>query len=325
MTIVEPDAASIARAAKLLQAGGLVAFPTETVYGLGGDATNEHAVAAIFEAKGRPQFNPLISHVLDATEARRFVDWNDSADRLARRFWPGPLTFVLPRARSSTIALLATAGLDTVAIRAPSHPVAQALIRAVGRPIAAPSANRSGAVSPTQAAHVAESLGNRVDLILDGGPCLVGIESTVLDLSGNRATLLRPGGATREAIEAVIGTISLSDALPSGDTPRSSPGQLESHYAPARPMRLDATSVAADEGLLAFGPAPPTGAMLTYNLSLAGNLSEAAANLFAQMRALDRPGIGRIAVMSIPETGLGLAINDRLRRAAAGDPTRPRG
>jgi L-threonylcarbamoyladenylate synthase len=325
VTIVEPDAASIARAAKLLQAGGLVAFPTETVYGLGGDATNEHAVAAIFEAKGRPQFNPLISHVLDATEARRFVDWNDSADRLARRFWPGPLTFVLPRARSSTIALLATAGLDTVAIRAPSHPVAQALIRAVGRPIAAPSANRSGAVSPTQAAHVAESLGNRVDLILDGGPCLVGIESTVLDLSGNRATLLRPGGATREAIEAVIGTISLSDALPSGDTPRSSPGQLESHYAPARPMRLDATSVAADEGLLAFGPAPPTGAMLTYNLSLAGNLSEAAANLFAQMRALDRPGIGRIAVMSIPETGLGLAINDRLRRAAAGDPTRPRG
>ncbi len=325
MTIVEPDAASIARAAKLLQAGGLVAFPTETVYGLGGDATNERAVAAIFEAKGRPQFNPLISHVLDATEARRFVDWNDSADRLARRFWPGPLTFVLPRAKGSTIALLATAGLDTVAIRAPSHPVAQALIRAVGRPIAAPSANRSGAVSPTQAAHVAESLGNRVDLILDGGPCLVGIELTVLDLSGNRATLLRPGGATREAIEAVIGTISLSDALPSGDTPRSSPGQLESHYAPARPMRLDATSVAADEGLLAFGPAPPTGAMLTYNLSLAGNLSEAAANLFAQMRALDRPGIGRIAVMSIPETGLGLAINDRLRRAAAGDPTRPRG
>jgi L-threonylcarbamoyladenylate synthase len=325
VSIVEPDAASITKAAKLLQDGGLVAFPTETVYGLGGDATNEHAVAAIFEAKGRPQFNPLISHVLDATEARRFVDWNETADRLAARFWPGPLTFVLPRAKGSTIALLATAGLDTVAIRAPSHPVAQALIRAAGRPIAGPSANRSGAVSPTQAAHVAESLGNRVSLILDGGPCLVGVESTVLDLSANHPTLLRPGGATREAIEAVIGPIAVSDALPSGDAPRSSPGQLESHYAPERPVRLQATSVAADEGLLAFGPAPLTGAMLTSNLSPSGNLAEAAANLFAQMRALDRPGIGRIAVMPIPETGLGLAINDRLRRAAAGDPTRSRG
>ena len=325
MSIVEPDAASITRAARLLQEGGLVAFPTETVYGLGGDATNDRAVAAIFEAKGRPQFNPLISHVLDAAEAQRFVDWNDTADKLAARFWPGPLTFVLPRAKGSTIALLATAGLDTVAIRAPSHPVAQALIRAAGRPIAGPSANRSGAVSPTQAAHVAESLGDRVSLILDGGPCLVGVESTVLDLSANRPTLLRPGGATREAIEAVIGPIAISDALPSGDTPRTSPGQLESHYAPARPVRLGATTVGSDEGLLAFGPTPPTGAMLTYNLSPTGNLAEAAANLFAQMRALDRPGIGRIAVMPIPETGLGLAINDRLRRAAAGDPTRPRG
>jgi L-threonylcarbamoyladenylate synthase len=325
VSIVEPDAASITKAAKLLQDGGLVAFPTETVYGLGGDATNEHAVAAIFEAKGRPQFNPLISHVLDATEARRFVDWTETADRLAARFWPGPLTFVLPRAKGSTIALLATAGLDTVAIRAPSHPVAQALIRAAGRPIAAPSANRSGAVSPTQAAHVAESLGERVSLILDGGPCLVGVESTVLDLSANHPTLLRPGGATREAIEAVIGPIAVSDALPSGDVPRSSPGQLESHYAPSRPVRLGATSVGADEGLLAFGPTTPTGAMLAYNLSPSGNLAEAAANLFAQMRALDRPGIGRIAVMPIPETGLGLAINDRLRRAAAGDPTRSRG
>ncbi len=325
MSILEADAASVTRAAKLLQDGGLVAFPTETVYGLGGDATNERAVAAIFEAKGRPQFNPLISHVLDAAEAKRFVEWNDTADRLATHFWPGPLTFVLPRTQGSTIALLATAGLDTVAIRAPPHPVAQALIRAAGRPIAAPSANRSGAVSPTQAAHVAESLGDRVSLILDGGPCLVGVESTVLDLSGNRPTLLRPGGATREAIEAVIGPIALSDALPSGEAPRSSPGQLESHYAPARPVRLGATAVAADEGLLAFGPTPPTGAMLTYNLSPTGNLAEAAANLFAQMRALDRPGIGRIAVMPIPETGLGLAINDRLRRAAAGDPTRPQG
>jgi L-threonylcarbamoyladenylate synthase len=325
VSIVAPDAASITAAAKLLADGSLVAFPTETVYGLGGDATNERAVAAIFEAKGRPQFNPLISHVLGSADARQFVEWNDTAEKLAARFWPGPLTFVLPRAKGSPIALLATAGLDTLAIRAPSHPVAQALIRAAGRPIAGPSANRSGAVSPTTAGHVAESLGDRVSLILDGGPCLVGVESTVLDLSANRPTLLRPGGATREAIEAVIGPIAVSDALPSGDAPRTSPGQLESHYAPTRPVRLGATSVEADEGLLAFGPTPPAGAMLTCNLSPTGDLAEAAANLFAQMRALDRPGIGRIAVMSIPETGLGLAINDRLRRAAAGDPTRSRG
>ncbi|MBS0549824.1 MAG: threonylcarbamoyl-AMP synthase [Proteobacteria bacterium] len=325
MSIVEASAESVTEAARLLRDGRLVAFPTETVYGLGGDATDEHAVAAIFAAKGRPQFNPLISHVLGPGEARAFVEWNDTADRLAQRFWPGPLTFVLPRTKGSAIALLTTAGLDTVAIRAPSHPVAQALIRAAGRPIAAPSANRSGAVSPTEAAHVHESLGDRVPLILDGGPCLVGVESTVLDLSGNRATLLRPGGATREAIEAVIGPISVSDALPAGDSARKSPGQLASHYAPSRPVRLDATFVGADEGLLAFGPHPLPGAMLTYNLSPTGDLGEAAANLFARMRALDRPGIGRIAVMPIPETGLGLAINDRLRRAAADDPTRPHG
>lgn len=319
MTIVPPTAVSIMAAATLLKNGGLVAFPTETVYGLGGDATNERAVAAIFEAKGRPQFNPLISHVLDAEEARRFVRWNDTAERLAAKFWPGALTLVLPRCEGSTIALLATAGLDTVAIRAPSHPVAQALIRAAGRPIAGPSANRSGAVSPTRAEHVAESLGERVPMIIDGGPCLVGVESTVLDLSGDAPVLLRPGGVSREAIEAVIGPIALSDALPAGDAARNSPGQLASHYAPSRPVRLDATAVGADEGLLAFGPGVPQGAMLTLNLSPTGDLGEAAANLFAMMRALDRPGIGRIAVMSIPETGLGLAINDRLRRAAADD------
>jgi L-threonylcarbamoyladenylate synthase len=319
MRVAEPDAQSVAEAARLLRDGKLVAFPTETVYGLGGDATNERAVAAIFEAKGRPEFNPLISHVLDATAAQKFVRWNDTADRLAARFWPGPLTLVLPRSPESPISLLATAGLDTVAIRAPSHPVAQALIRAADRPIAAPSANRSGAISPTRAEHVVESLGERVPLILDGGPCLVGVESTVLDLSTATPTLLRPGGATREAIEAVIGPIAASDALPSGDSAHKSPGQLESHYAPARPVRLGATSVGADEGLLAFGPTVPPGAMLTYNLSPSGDLGEAAANLFAQMRLLDRPGIGRIAVMPIPETGLGLAINDRLRRAAADD------
>lgn len=323
--VAEPTAQSIAEAARLLRDGKLVAFPTETVYGLGGDATNERAVAAIFEAKGRPQFNPLISHVLGAEEAKHFVRWNDTADRLAARFWPGPLTLVLPRREGSPISLLATAGLDTVAIRAPSHPIAQALIRAAGRPIAAPSANRSGAISPTRAEHVAESLGDRVPLILDGGPCLVGVESTVLDLTGPVPTLLRPGGATREAIEAAIGAVAASDALPAGSSAHKSPGQLESHYAPARPVRLNAIGVGADEGLLAFGANVPPGAMLTCNLSPSGDLGEAAANLFAMMRALDRPGIGRIAVMPIPETGLGLAINDRLRRAAADDGTGRRG
>lgn len=318
MTIAAPTAQSVAEAARLLRGGQLVAFPTETVYGLGADATNERAVAAIFEAKGRPRFNPLISHVLDADEARKFVLWNQTADKLAARFWPGPLTLVLPRSPGSPISLLATAGLDTVAIRAPSHPVAQALIRAAGRPIAAPSANRSGAISPTRAEHVAESLGARVPLILDGGPCLVGVESTVLDLTTATPTLLRPGGVSRESIETEIGSIAVSDALPSGDSARKSPGQLESHYAPARPVRLDATGVSADEGLLAFGPTVPQGAMLTYNLSVAGDLGEAAANLFAMMRLLDRPGIGRIAVMPVPQTGLGLAINDRLRRASHG-------
>jgi L-threonylcarbamoyladenylate synthase len=319
MKIVEPTAQSIAEAARQVQQGGLVAFPTETVYGLGGDATNERAVAAIFAAKGRPRFNPLISHVLDARDAQRFVRWDDVAERLAARFWPGPLTLVLPRADGSPIALLTTAGLDTVAIRAPSHPIAQALIRAAARPLAAPSANRSGAVSPTTAEHVAQSLGERVPIILDGGSCPIGVESTVLDLTASTPTLLRPGGATREAIEALIGPLALSEALPSGEAALKSPGQLKSHYAPARSVRLDARSVAADEGLLAFGADVPRGAMSTLNLSPSGDLGEAAANLFSMMRALDRPGVGRIAVMPIPETGLGLAINDRLRRAAAGD------
>ena len=310
---------SIDEAARLIREGELVAFPTETVYGLGGDATNERAVAKIFEAKGRPQFNPLISHVLDAGEARRLVQWSETADKLAARFWPGPLTLVLARATNSPIALLATAGLDTAAIRAPAHPMAQALIRAAGRPIAAPSANRSGAVSPTRAEHVAESLGDRVKLILDGGPCEVGLESTVLDLTTAMPTLLRPGGATREAIEEVIGPVALSHAVPSGNAAHKSPGQLASHYAPARPVRLHATSVTADEGLLAFGPRPPAGANQVLNLSVSGDLTEAAANLFAHLRALDQPANARIAVMPIPQTGLGLAINDRLRRAAADD------
>jgi L-threonylcarbamoyladenylate synthase len=232
---------------------------------------------------------------------------------------------VLPRTPGSAIALLATAGLDTVAIRAPAHPMAQDLLRAAAVPIAAPSANRSGAVSPTRAEHVAESLGGKVAMILDGGPCTVGLESSVLDLTAERPTLLRPGGATREAIEAVIGPIALSDALPSGDAPRTSPGQLHSHYAPSRPVRLDALTVAADEALLAFGPNPLKGARRTLNLSITGDLAEAAANLFAHLRALDRSDIARIAVMAVPHTGLGLAINDRLRRAAADDGSGGRG
>ena len=311
----------IEQAARLIRNGALVAFPTETVYGLGGDATNERAVAKIFEAKGRPQFNPLISHVTDAAEAQRFVRWNATADRLAARFWPGPLTLVLPRAEGSPISLLATAGLDTVAIRAPDHPIAQALIRAAGRPIAGPSANRSGAVSPTRAEHVAESLGNRVALVLDGGPCTVGVESTVLDLTTPTPTLLRPGGATREAIEAAIGAIAVSHAVPGGEAAHKSPGQLASHYAPSRPVRLGAVAGAGDEAQLACGPAPLPGARHTLNLSSSGDLAEAAANLFAMMRQLDLPDVSRIAVMPIPDTGLGLAINDRLRRAAADDAT----
>lgn len=323
--IVAATAEAIADAAARLQEGGLVAFPTETVYGLGGDATNERAVAAIFEAKGRPTFNPLISHVADAEAARRLVRWSALADRLARRFWPGPLTLVLPRAANSPIALLATAGLDTAAIRAPDHPVAQALIRAAGRPIAAPSANRSGSVSPTRAEHVAQSLGDRVPFILDGGPCSVGLESTVLDLTTASPTLLRPGGVTRESLESVVGAISVSDALPEGESARKSPGQLASHYAPSRPVRLGAMTVGPDEALLAFGPHPPDGAIKTCNLSPGADLAEAAANLFAHLRALDRPGVSRIAVMPVPETGLGRAINDRLRRAAADDGNAHRG
>jgi len=316
MDIVPPIEANIARAADLIRRGALVAFPTETVYGLGGDATNDRAVAAIFQAKGRPQFNPLIAHVPDAAAAGVHVSWNDTAERLAQRFWPGPLTLVLPRRASGTVSLLCSAGLDTQAVRSPSDPVAQALLRAVGRPIAAPSANRSGRVSPTRGEHVAQSLGDGVSMVLDGGPCPVGIESTVVDLTTAQPTLLRPGGVTREAIEAVIGPLALGPAI---GTPGAlhAPGQLESHYAPALPVRLNAVSVAGDEALLAFGRASPAGAARMLNLSPQGDLAEAAANLFAMLRALDRPGLGGIAVMPIPDHGLGLAINDRLRRAAA--------
>jgi len=302
---------SIAEAAALLRAGRLVAFPTETVYGLGADATDDRAVARIFEAKRRPRFNPLIAHLADPEAAAALAVFDDRARAVAARFWPGPLTLVLPRLPQGPVSLLATAGLDTVALRVPEHPVAQALLRAAGRPIAAPSANRSGAVSPTRAEHVAESLGDAVDLILDGGACRVGIESTILDLSGARPALLRPGGVAREALEELLGPVELAAA-----GPVKAPGMLESHYAPGLPVRLNATEAAPGEALLGFGPCPGA----TLNLSEAGDPVEAAANLFAMLRALDRPQFGGIAVAPVPESGLGAAINDRLRRAAAPRP-----
>lgn len=309
--------AIIERAVELIRRGRLVAFPTETVYGLGADATNDRAVAAIFAAKGRPAFNPLIAHVLDAAEARRHVVWNDTAGRLAAAFWPGPLTLVLPRVEGCRLSLLASAGLDTAAVRAPSHPIARELIAASGVPIAAPSANRSGAISPTRPEHVVESLGDAVDLVIDGGPCDVGLESTVLDLTTPRPTLLRPGGTTREAIEALIGPVDAGPAIGVAGTLHA-PGQLESHYAPSATVRLNATSAEPGETLLGFGRI--AGAL---NLSPSGDLLEAAANLFAMLRQLDASGATRIAVAAIPQQGLGIAINDRLRRAAAPRPSSP--
>jgi L-threonylcarbamoyladenylate synthase len=303
---------AIARAAALLCAGRLVAFPTETVYGLGGDATNERAVAEIFTAKVRPRFNPLIVHVPGPAEAEALAVFDDRARRAAARFWPGPLTLVLRRRGDTGLSLLASAGLDTVAIRVPCHQVAQALLRETGRPIAAPSANRSGRVSPTESAHVAEELGDRVALILDGGRTSVGLESTVLDVSGEAAVLLRPGGVTLEQLMELLGPI----AMPATADPKS-PGMLPSHYAPALPLRLEAIEAHPGEALLAFGLDTPPGFAEVLWLSRSGDLAEAAANLFTMLRRLDRPPFAGIAVMPIPEHGLGRAINDRLRRGAA--------
>lgn len=306
--IVPADAAGIAEAARLLRLGEIVAFPTETVYGLGADATNDRAVARVFAAKQRPSFNPLIVHVTDAAHARSLSVWTDLAERLAAEFWPGPLTFVLRRAAACPISLLASAGLDTLAVRVPAHPVAQRILATAGCPVAAPSANASGAVSPTTAAHVEISLGERVPLIVDGGPTRVGVESTVLDVTGARPVLLRPGGLPLETIEAAMGTVDIG-----GSGPITSPGMLERHYAPRARLRLEALSAEDDETLLAFGPGAPRAAL---NLSAAGDLEEAAANLFAFLHRLDADGAQRIGVMPIPEHGLGRAINDRLRRAA---------
>ena len=313
--VVPATAENILEAARRLRAGELVAIPTETVYGRGADATADRAVAAIFAAKERPRFNPLIVHVPNAAAAARAAVFDARAERLAAAFWPGPLTLVLPRRAESGISLLVSAGLDTVALRVPGHNVAHALLNAVGRPIAAPSANRAGEVSPTEAAHVAASLGDRVALILDGGRCPVGVESTVVDLSSDMPLLLRPGGVTREALEAVIGPVGTPATTGAG--PARSPGLIGRHYAPGRPLRLNARAPEAPgEALLAFGSDVPRGYAETLNLSPAGDLVEAAANLFAMLRALDRPDITAIAVMPIPNEGLGLAINDRLGRAA---------
>ena len=326
MSVVAATDAEIARAAADLKSGRLVAFPTETVYGLGADATNGRAVAAIFEAKGRPRFNPLIAHVADLAAAERIAHFTDKARRLATAFWPGPLTLVLPRRPESGISELVTAGLDTIAIRVPSHPVAHAVLAAAGVPVAAPSANVSGHVSPTTAAHVDADLGAKIALILDGGPTEHGLESTVIDATGARVAMLRPGAATREAIEALLGEpiagshdLAIADDASAAEPaqPRS-PGQLASHYAPRARVRLDATDLRPGEVLLAFGPPLPGAGNRSENLSRSGDLIEAAANLFAALRRLDATGAATIAVMPIPPTGLGEAINDRLRRAAAG-------
>lgn len=315
-------AEAVEHAAALLREGELVAFPTETVYGLGADARNGRAVAAVFAAKGRPHFNPLICHFPDAEAAFAEVLPDARARALAAAFWPGPLTLVLPRRPECRIDLLAGAGLDTLAVRVPGHPLALALLRAAAVPVAGPSANRSGQVSPTTAEHVLDGLSGRIAAVLDGGPCGVGVESSVLDLATGGAALLRHGGVPVEAIEAVIGPVSRPIPLSDAEGSRSlrSPGMMLSHYAPALPVRLDATSVAADEALLAFGP-PIPGAAAVWQMSEARDPQEAATRLFAGLRWLDaeaaRRGLARIAVMPVPMDGLGAAINDRLTRAAA--------
>jgi L-threonylcarbamoyladenylate synthase len=304
---------SIETAAAALRGGALVAFPTETVYGLGADATNDRAVAGIFAAKGRPKFNPLIVHFPDRETAAVFVDFTETAEKLASRFWPGALSLVLPRKPGCGLSLLVSAGLDTAAVRVPAHEDARRLLRAAGVPVAAPSANRSGRLSPTTAQHVADDLGDRVAVILDGGPCRIGLESTVVDATGDRPAILRQGGLPQEAIEAALGKPVLVAGADDA-TPRS-PGMLTAHYAPSRPLRLDAAAAGPGEALLGFGPGS---AGATRNLSPAGDLVEAAANLFSYLHELDRPEFSAIAVAPIPEEGLGRAINDRLRRAAAG-------
>ena len=311
MNIRPATSETIAEGARILHAGGLVAFPTETVYGLGADATQKAAVERIFEAKGRPSFNPLIVHVGKPDWVADISEPDSRFDKLARAFWPGPLSLVMKRRGGSPIAGPTTADLESVAMRCPANKVTQALLEALNRPLAAPSANRSGTVSPTRAEHVADSLGDKVDLILDGGPCSIGLESTVLDLTAAEAAILRPGSISMEQIRVLIGPVRM--ATGAANTPKS-PGQMLSHYAPTLPLRLNVSAADSGEALLGFGST----AAATQNLSVDGDLSEAAANLFAMLRTLDDPGrFKAIAVAPIPDSGLGLAINDRLRRAAA--------
>ena len=316
--VMQADPPAIAAASRLLAQGRLVAFPTETVYGLGADATNGEAVARLYLAKGRPAFNPLIAHVAELDAARALARLDADAERLAKAFWPGPLTLVLPKAPACPVAELATAGLDSIGVRVPGHKVAQAILAAFGRAVVAPSANRSGHLSPTCAAHVTADLDGSVDLIVDGGATPLGLESTIVSCLG-APRLLRPGTISRAAIEAALGR-SLADGTPdaSNEAAPRAPGMLASHYAPRAHLRLNAGAPRPGEAFLAFGPAPPSdGASAMLNLSAGGDLVEAAANLFSHLRRLDASGTTAIAVMNVPETGLGEAINDRLRRAAA--------
>jgi len=320
--ILPAGEAAVAAAARILAEGGLVAFPTETVYGLGADATNPAAVARIYQAKGRPAFNPLIAHVGDVAAARKIARFEAHATALAEAFWPGPLTLVLPKTENCAVADLATAGLDTVAIRIPAHPVAREILRVFCGPVVAPSANISGHVSPTTAAHVQSDLAGRIDLIVDGGPVAVGVESTVVGCF-DAPMLLRPGGVPRAEIERVLGRALVQPPADAGtdSVQPLAPGMLTSHYAPRARVRLNAQRLEPGEALLAFGLGAISGidaASIVMNLSERGDLDEAAANLFGHLRALDSKGVRTIAVMPIPNDGLGEAINDRLRRAAVG-------
>ncbi|MCB9989790.1 MAG: threonylcarbamoyl-AMP synthase [Rhodospirillales bacterium] len=328
MQIKTANADTINEAAALLKAGGLVVLPTETVYGLGANALDGQAVARIFEAKGRPQFNPLIVHVPDIEAAAALVELNEDARRVAGKFWPGPLTLILPRREDCPVSELCSAGLPTLAVRVPAHPVARAVLQAAEVPIAAPSANRSGHISPTTPKHAAQSLGEAVDMILAAGVCDVGLESTVLDLSGPRPAVLRPGAVSAEEIAALL-DCDVSYETEAKDNAPKSPGQLLRHYAPGIPVRLNAVDLHPGEALLAFGSDKFMGIKgggaakdlpdsARCNLSETADLHEAAANLFRMLHDLDHPDHKAIAVMPVPEQGLGRAINDRLKRAAAG-------
>ena len=310
--ILSKDREGIKIAATQLRLGKLVAFPTETVYGLGANAYINQAIASIYEAKRRPSFNPLIVHFNCVNDVQKHVIWNEWSEKLATTFWPGAITFILKRAKNSKLSLLVSAGLETVAVRIPSHKIAQNLIKEAACPIAAPSANSSGKISPTKAEHVKITLGDRIPYIINGGSCTIGLESTVINLSTDKPIILRSGGVPVEQIEKIIGPISVCD----NDDMILSPGMLDRHYAPDIPIRLNATKFSETENILGFGPDAPNSA---FNLSSTGNLIEAASNLFDFMHKLNKPGAKPIAVMPIPEVGLGLAINDRLRRSATNE------